>query len=139
MGERLEMVRIKELHDLMCPMEDGVELATDVYMPAEGGPFPTILIRTPYDRGSDMALAVPDAVHLAQRGYAVVVQDVRGRWDSDGEWYPFVNEVADGHSAIEWTAKQTWSNGKIGTIGASYFGNLSATPTSIPTGGIWAQ
>ena len=114
--------KVTRLHDLMCPMRDGVELSTDVYMPAEGGPFPTILQRTPYDRGNEMAFSVPNVIYLAQRGYAVVVQDVRGRYDSQGDWYPFINEAEDGHDAVEWVAKQSWSNGDIGTIGASYFG-----------------
>jgi putative CocE/NonD family hydrolase len=113
---------ITELHDMECPMRDGVNLATDVFMPAEGGPFPTVLIRIPYDRGSDMSFGVPTAIYLAQRGYAVVMQDTRGRFDSEGKWYPFVNEVDDGYDAIEWVGKQPWSNGKIATSGASYFG-----------------
>lgn len=121
-GKETVIHKIRELHDLRCPMRDGEELATDVYMPAEGGPFPTIVQRTPYDRGSAMVFTVPDAIHLAQRGYAVVVQDARGRYDSDGQWYPFINEANDGHDAIEWAAKQSWSNGKVGTTGASYFG-----------------
>ena len=113
---------ITELHDMECPMRDGVNLATDVFMSAEGGPFPTVLIRIPYDRGSDMSFGVPTAIYLAQRGYAVVMQDTRGRFDSEGKWYPFVNEVDDGYDAIEWVGKQPWSNGKIATSGASYFG-----------------
>ncbi|MDA1189505.1 MAG: CocE/NonD family hydrolase, partial [Chloroflexi bacterium] len=111
MAKQMTVLKIKEFHDLRCPMKDGVELATDVYMPAEGGPFPTIVCRTPYDRGAANTLTAPDAVYLAQRGFAVVIQDVRGRYDSDGEWYPFVNEADDGHAAVEWAAKQSWSNG----------------------------
>jgi len=113
---------IRELHDIRVPMRDGVELATDVYMPAEGGPFPTILQRTPYDRGSPGAYSAPDAVYMAQRGYAAVIQDTRGRYDSDGQWYPFINEANDGHDAIEWIAKQPWSTGKVGSTGPSYIG-----------------
>ena len=114
--------KIKELHDMECPMRDGVKLATDVYMPAEGGPFPTVLFRTPYDRGSDMIFTGPIAVALAQRGYAAVTQDARGRFDSEGQWYPFVNEADDGHDAVEWIAKQPWCSGKIGMSGGSYYG-----------------
>jgi len=113
---------IRELHDLRVPMHDGVELATDVYMPASGGPFPVLVQRTPYDRGNLIPATVISAVYLAQRGFAVVLQDCRGRYDSDGEWYPFINEARDGHDAIEWAAKQPWSNGKVGSIGASYLG-----------------
>ena len=122
MTKQIVPEKIKALYTQRCRMRDGVELATDVYMPAQGGPFPTIVQRTPYDRGNPIALTAPDAVFLAQRGYALVVQDVRGRYDSEGEWYPFANEADDGHDTIEWAAKQPWSNGKVGTIGASYFG-----------------
>ena len=122
MTKQIVPEKIKALYTQRCRMRDGVELATDIYMPAQGGPFPTIVQRTPYDRGNPIGLTGPDAVFLAQRGYAVVVQDVRGRYDSEGEWYPFVNEADDGHDTIEWAAKQPWSKGKVGTIGASYFG-----------------
>ena len=105
-----------------CPMRDGVKLATDVFMPAEGGAFPTVLFRTPYDRGSDQIYTIPIAVALAQRGYAAVTQDARGRFDSEGQWYPFVNEADDGHDAVEWIAKQPWCSGKIGMSGGSYYG-----------------
>ena len=113
--------KIKKLHGFKCPMRDGVQLATDVYMPAEGGPFPTLLHRTPYDKYKEDG-AVDDAVYRAQQGYAVVVQDVRGRYESEGEWHPCRNEVSDGHDAVEWIATQPWSTGKIGTIGGSYAG-----------------
>ena len=73
--------RIKELHDMECPMRDGVKLATDVYMPAEGGPFPTVISRTPYDRANNMIHSVPSAISLAQQGFAAVSQDVRGRYE----------------------------------------------------------
>jgi putative CocE/NonD family hydrolase len=103
-------------------MRDGVELMADVYMPAEGGPFPTVISRTPYDRGNDMIHTVPSAVSLAQQGFAVVSQDVRGRYDSDGDWYPFRSEADDGADTLKWAAAQAWSNGELGMTGASYFG-----------------
>ena len=114
--------KITALFDLRCPMRDGVELMTDVHMPAEGGPFPTVVTRTPYDRAHEMIFSVPSAIDLAQRGFAVVSQDTRGRYDSGGDWYPFVNEADDGQDALKWAASQPWSNGKLGMIGASYFG-----------------
>ena len=114
--------RITALFDLRCPMRDGVELMTDVHMPAEGGPFPTIVMRTPYDRGHEMTFSVPSAIDLAQRGFAVASQDARGRYDSGGEWYPFRSEADDGADALSWAAAQPWSNGRLGMIGASYFG-----------------
>lgn len=114
--------RITALYDLRCPMRDGVSLMTDVHMPAEGGPFPTIVTRTPYDRNHQMVFSVPSAVELAQRGFAVVSQDVRGRYDSGGDWYPFQAESDDGKDALSWAASQPWSNGQLGMMGASYFG-----------------
>lgn len=75
--------KIRILYDLKCLMRDGLELSTDVYLPAEGGPFPVLLNRNPYN---NLDRYVIDAVYFAQRGYAAVTQDVRGRWGSPGEW-----------------------------------------------------
>jgi putative CocE/NonD family hydrolase len=100
------------------PMRDGVQLSTDVYFPDAPGPFPVILIRTPYSNNVDYV--VQDAIYFAARGYAVAIQDVRGRFDSDGEWVPFVHEAEDGYDAQEWCGTQPWSTGKVGTSGASY-------------------
>jgi putative CocE/NonD family hydrolase len=102
---------------VMIPMRDGVKLAADLYLPDSPGKFPVILERTPYGRGQ-----IPEALFYAQRGYAVVSEDVRGRGDSGGEWHPFINEPKDGYDTIEWCAKQPWSNGKVGMQGASYLG-----------------
>ena len=113
--------KIRVLHDLKCPMKDGTLISTDVYMPLEGGPFPTLITRSPYDKYNEI-LNAPVAIHKAQEGYAVVVQDVRGRYESEGEFHPFINEASDGHDAIEWVASQPWSNGKVGTFGGSYQG-----------------
>ncbi len=82
------------------------------------GPFPVILIRTPYS--NNVEYQVEDGVYFAQRGYAVAIQDVRGRFDSEGEWAPFVHEAQDGYDAQEWCGTQPWSTGKVGTSGASY-------------------
>src|SRR5947209_4532097 len=79
------------LWDQRVPMRDGVELSADIYLPSEGdGPWPAILHRTPYD--NTMALLQSTAIYFARRGYAAVIQDVRGRCDSDGIWQPYVNE-----------------------------------------------
>ena len=115
--------KIKTLFNERVPMRDGVELAADVYMPAEGGPFPALVLRTPYDKMTSDDLQLRTAiVHLAQKGYAAISQDVRGRFESDGEFYPFVNEAADGHDTVEWIGSQPWCNGKVGVVGASYRG-----------------
>src|SRR5262249_37026160 len=97
-------------------MRDGVELTADVYRPEAEGRFPTLLERTPYDRKG----ATPDAMILAAAGYAVVIQDARGRFGSEGEFYPFRHEAQDGYDTIEWAAAQPWSNGRVGMFGGSY-------------------
>lgn len=110
--------KIKMLCDVRVPMRDGVRLSTDLYLPDAPGPFPVILIRTPYSNNREAD--VTDAVYFATRGYAVAVQDVRGRWDSEGEWTPFAHEAEDGYDAQGWAGKQSWSTGKVGTSGGSY-------------------
>ncbi len=101
------------------PMRDGVVLRADVLRPAEGR-FPTLVYRTPYDRRR----MEEDAVvrQAVARGYAVVLQDVRGRYGSGGEFVPYVHEGKDGYDTIEWAAAQRWSDGRIGTFGLSYPG-----------------
>jgi len=106
--------------NLIIPMRDGARLAADVYLPSEPGPVPALLHRTPY--GKQTPLWIKWANYFAERGYAVVVQDVRGRWESDGEWYPLVNEGPDGFDTIEWIASQPWCDGSVGMYGASYGG-----------------
>jgi putative CocE/NonD family hydrolase len=110
--------RITTRLGIAVAMRDGVKLSTDVYLPDAPGPFPVVLIRTPYNNNLDSQ--VEEAVYFATRGYAVVIQDVRGRFDSDGEWSPFVHEARDGYDAQEWCGTQPWSTGKVGTSGASY-------------------
>jgi putative CocE/NonD family hydrolase len=101
------------------PMRDGVKLVADVFRPKGEGPFPTILARTPYNRLSEGTLK---GGWYAKRGYVFVAQDVRGRFASGGEWFPFVNETKDGSDTLDWIARQPWSTGKIGMLGASYVG-----------------
>ncbi len=112
------MYRIRTRLGVGVPMRDGLRLSTDVYLPDAPGRFPVILIRTPYNKNIDSQ--VKDAVYFAQRGYAVVIQDCRGRFDSEGEWSPFIHEPFDGYDAQEWCGTQPWSTGKVGTSGASY-------------------
>ena len=97
---------------------DGVTLRADIYRPATGGPFPVLLQRTPYDKGNDNA----DARRMAARGYMVVIQDVRGRYTSDGQWYTFKFETNDGYDAVEWAAALPHSDGRVGMFGGSYVG-----------------
>jgi len=103
------------------PMRDGVILRADIYRPAGDGPFPVLVYRTPYDkRGAVESYATHRKA--AEHGYAVVLQDVRGRYASDGLFEPYYNEGRDGFDTIQWASEQPWSNGKVGTFGLSYPG-----------------
>jgi putative CocE/NonD family hydrolase len=107
--------------DVAVPMRDGVVLRADLYRPAAGGRFPVLVFRTPY--GKDGA-ADSDGIHLkaVYRGYAVLIQDVRGRYASGGIFDPYRQEGRDGFDTIEWAAAQPWSDGRVGTYGLSYPG-----------------
>jgi len=104
--------------DVPAKMRDGVTLRADIYRPKADGKFPVILTRTPYDKRGEMDFG-PTA---AARGYVVVVQDVRGRYTSEGEWYTFKNESRDGYDTVEWAAALPYSDGRVGMFGASYVG-----------------
>lgn len=107
--------------DVAVAMRDGVILRADVWRPAGEGPFPTLVYRTPYGKESTESWYTTDERAL-ERGYAVVIQDVRGRYASDGVFEPYRNEGRDGYDTIEWAAAQPWSNGSVGTFGLSYPG-----------------
>lgn len=104
---------------IRIPMRDGIHLAADRYSPRAGGTFPTLLIRTPYGRTWMPNLY---ARLFAQRGYHVLVQDVRGRFASEGEFDPFIHEASDGADTIAWLGSQPWFDGCVGTWGQSYLG-----------------
>ena len=107
------------LLDQRVPLRDGVTLSADLYLPPAGsGPWPAILLRTPYDNVDPTW--VKSAAFFARQGYAFVSQDVRGRYDSDGSWEPFVHEGADGYDTVEWVAGQSWCDGKVCMMGGSY-------------------
>lgn len=110
---------IEHLGSFMVTLRDKVKLATDVWLPAtRSGPVPIVLIRTPYGR-----LKQRNAhLYLVDRGYGLVIQDARGRDDSEGRWSPFINEKDDGEDTLNWLAEQDWCDGNIGMIGASYSG-----------------
>src|ERR1700730_1424677 len=98
---------------------DGVTLRSDIYRPKANGKFPVLLQRTPYNKGDGESGFGNRAGAL---GYVVVIQDVRGRYTSEGEWYPFKHESNDGYDTIEWAASLPYANGKVGMYGASYVG-----------------
>ena len=106
--------------NVMVPMRDGVDLSTDIYLPASTGPFPALLMRTIYDKTAESNVEwVP---RFVERGYAVVMQDCRGKYASEGEWEAYVNEAQDGFDCQEWIGAQPWCDGGIGMFGASYDG-----------------
>ena len=105
------------------PMRDGVVLYADVYRPAAAGRYPVILQRTPYDKGlTSIGMLMLDVIRTAGEGYAVVIQDSRGRYTSEGTFYTFRDDVNDGYDTVEWCAVQPWSDGQVGMYGASYVG-----------------
>ncbi|MBM3945727.1 MAG: CocE/NonD family hydrolase, partial [SAR202 cluster bacterium] len=108
---------------LPIKMRDGTTTYADVYRPAARGKFPVLLTRTPYDRTAGYSRAgTMDAVRATMAGYAVVIQDVRGRYASEGQFNPFHQEINDGYDSVEWAGSQPWSNGSVGTFGGSYVG-----------------
>ena len=110
--------------DQMVPMRDGVKLATDVYLPEGEGLFPVILTRMPYGKREPYCYMPLIGEFWTKKGYAFVVQDVRGKWGSEGVFEPNSkkNESSDGYDTIEWIVKQTWSNRRVGMWGESYYG-----------------
>jgi putative CocE/NonD family hydrolase len=109
--------------NVMVPMRDGVQLATDIYRLEGASPTPVLVVRTPYNKdglagGGDIF----DILRAVQAGYTVIAQDVRGRYASEGMFNPHVQETDDGLDAFAWAAAQPWSNGVVGTFGFSYLG-----------------
>jgi putative CocE/NonD family hydrolase len=115
--------------DVMVPMRDGTKLAANIFRPKGEGRFPVILMRTPYGKPDEKW---GDAKRYIPAGYAMVVQDCRGRGKSEGVWDPFRYDAEDGFDTQEWVGKQDWCNGEIGTSGGSYVGwtQWSAAPSA---------
>src|SRR5882724_10198015 len=115
---------------------DGVTLRADIYRPKSDGKFPVLLTRTPYNKaGGDFGS------RAAALGYIVIMQDVRGRFTSEGEWYPFKYESQDGYDTVEWAAALPYANGKVGMFGGSYVGAtqmLAAIATPPHLAGVFA-
>jgi len=124
--------------DLLMRARDGVRLATDVYRPAGGGPFPVLLERTPYNKSAPSrsertaAVAAPRsraevARYFVRHGYVVVYQDCRGRYGSEGRFTKYLSEAEDGYDTLAWLVRQPWCNGRIGTLGLSYAAHTGRT------------
>jgi hypothetical protein len=114
---------VVETKDVMVAMRDGVKLAADIYHPTQNGQlvdlkFPVILLRTPYNKEGSAQIANSFVPH----GYVVVLEDVRGRYKSEGHWRPHVDDPNDGFDTAQWIGSQPWCDGGIGTLGSSYAG-----------------
>ncbi len=114
--------------NVMVSMRDGVRLATDVYRPAESGRFPVLVTRGPYGKDTYADNQEHSIWYFPQRGYVVVSQDCRARFESEGDYYdPLFQESQDGYDTVEWAARQPWSNGRVATTGQSYLGATQYT------------
>src|ERR1700694_2022814 len=109
---------ITVIRNVEAKMRDGVTLRADIYRPKAEGRYPVLLVRTPYDKTGTIYFGLK----AAARGYVVIAQDVRGRFESEGEWYTFRYESQDGYDTVEWAAGLPYSNGKVGMFGGSYVG-----------------
>lgn len=112
-------VPIDQTLNTVVAMRDGVHLSTHIFRPLGAGRFPAVLVRTPYGKGQEL---LPGYESFLAHGYAVVVQDVRGRYASEGNFAPMTQEVDDGDDTINWIARQSWSNGRVVMSGGSYLG-----------------
>ena len=111
---------VRLLHDCRVPMRDGITLSADVYLPLGGQGLPTIVQWTPYESTRERFISW--GVWFASRGYAAVVVDVRGRYESEGVFTAWTHDGRDAYDTVTWAADQPWSNGRIGTWGRSYGG-----------------
>jgi len=106
-----------------CRLSDGVTLMADIYRPNDTGRYPVLMIRLPYDKKTPRYFnEYLDVPRMVAAGYVVILQDVRGRFSSEGEFYPFIHEGDDGYESVEWAASLSYSNGKVGLFGMSYHG-----------------
>ena len=108
--------------DVPAPMRDGTNLRANIYRPAGEGRWPVLLTRLPYGKDLPLGSAFLDPVQAARRGYVVIVQDTRGCFNSDGDWYPLRTEADDGVDTIAWAAELPFCDGQVGMFGASYLG-----------------
>ena len=121
---------MNEILHTLVPMRDGVRLAASVFLPEHRRPCPVALVRTAYNRVGPAGWAKG----LVKRGIGLVVQDTRGRYDSDGDHVPFTDEGSDGYDTLDWIVSQPWSNGSVGMLGDSYlaFVQLLLAPMQHP-------
>ncbi|WP_028393243.1 CocE/NonD family hydrolase [Bacillus cihuensis] len=119
----MSIVQILLEKDVPCTLRDGTVLYADIYRPNMDGTFPILLTRLPYNKDLPMySHRYLDTNRMVQNGYVVIVQDVRGRFASEGEFVPFLYEAEDGYDTVEWAAELPFSNGRVGMFGLSYYG-----------------
>lgn len=116
-GRQASGISVSE--NVPVPMRDGVKLMANIFRPEKEGQYPVVVMRTPYGKGDARN---GEGRSFAKNGYVYVVQDCRGRWPSEGKWYPGVNERNDGRDTHQWILSRPWCNGNIGTTGGSYVG-----------------
>jgi len=117
------LMDIRVERNVAVPMRDGTALRADVFRPEPEGDYPVLLTRTPYNKSlGNLSYGWLQPIRPASEGYVVVVQDVRGRFESEGTFQPFHQELNDGFDTVEWAARQPWSNGRVGMYGISYLG-----------------
>jgi hypothetical protein len=133
---RLEGVDIE--YNVPCAMRDGTVLYADIYRPSGPGPFPVLLMRQPYGKAIASTVTYAHPVWFARQGFITVIQDVRGRGVSEGEFAPFVQEVEDGYDTVEWAASLPGSNGRVGMYGFSYQGSTQWAAASARPPGLTA-
>lgn len=109
--------------DIAIPMRDGVRLRADIYRPRAQGRFPVVVVRTPYDKHEIKTKQSFVGELFASQGLIYLVQDTRGKYTSEGTYYPYIHEALDGQDTFAWAGTQPWSSGRIGTFGFSYFGS----------------
>lgn len=134
--EKLPGTDVTLQRDVPAEMRDGTVLRADIYRPPGNEPLPVLLARSPYGKTVNVStFGSAHPIWLSGNGYVVVVQDTRGRYSSEGEFYPFLNEMEDGHDTIEWAAQLPGANGKVGMFGFSYVGatQLLAAVTRPPS------
>lgn len=134
--ERLAGTEVTIERDVPASMRDGTVLRSDIYRPPDGDSCPVLLARSPYGKTANVStFGSAHPIWLAQKGYMVVIQDTRGRFSSEGEFYPFLNEMEDGHDTVEWAASLPGADGRVGMFGFSYVGatQLLAAVTRPPS------
>ncbi|MFC4023560.1 CocE/NonD family hydrolase [Oceanobacillus longus] len=122
MSELKENVQIIVDREVACTLRDGTKLYANIYRPSNEGEYPVLLTRLPYDKNlPNFSHRYIDPIRMAMSGYVVIIQDVRGRFASEGEFDPFVQELKDGYDTVEWAAALPYANGNLGMFGLSYY------------------